>query len=1285
MMDAAFAEDGTHASQKNILMVSSLNLETEWGRLLLKGFNSSFAIDKYSISYVGLSNWDNPDSVSDEQNLETILRKVGKTRYEMLVAFGPQAMALIAKNIDKFPKDLSMMMAAAIEPLPPELAQRPATYISKIYIPYEENILLAQRMFPGVKKMVTFFDSSIEGAICKADMLGVIETMKHSKNGERTAKQSDIDDLEFIFLGGNDYSTKEALEKLSEISKEPICTFVYSWSSTKDKASESPDLNDFIGMVSKIADKSVFVFFDDTPEYVLGGYMIGGIQYAASIGEKVKRILDGEATDTSGDKRVPTLKINWEIFSQKGFHIGMLPSGVDFYHTQPDFFDRLNFKYISAGLAVIALLSVVLVIISIRASTLSKRHSILLKNLPSDIFVFFENGDICYSYLSGSTSENIKSIFEFGEEFTQAYKRNLPKVKAGDNLSIEYTYAKQRRRCSIVKISERVFGDNAFLATTVDITELQGAAIRLKTTLSSIGDAVIAADKSNLITFANPVALSLMNVSLDEILNRNINDVYKIFSQIDDSVLPSPTERVSGSEGALPQNSRYMPLKNGGRIHISDSVSPIVMDGDRQGIILVFRDVSREYLHREQIMASVNSQKVINDCLSFALRSEDHEATVAKMLQLLGTNMKSDRAFIYKFNPDNGDFSSLNYWNDPKIKDKEFKIGQVPQNEGNLMMEKFGRGEVIKYSTKPGFENPDFPELLKLHIADEIKVSMVVGVFENGKICGFMGADYVTQYHDYTKSDEALLRGVAKIAELDFERHSHMEKAKAAENERRMILESIQVPIMLFDGKASLVASNNAAAKFADTSAKDAQNSTLLYPVELAIKEKRTVQMEMNISSRDLIAVATPIFDAEGKIANVIENTSDVTELVAANKKLEKAMQAAQESEKAKSYFLATMSHELRTPLNAVIGYSELTQNPKIKQDERVENLKSINFAANTLLNLINDILDLSKLEAGQIDIHKAPLSLQSIAMEFANIFKFEALKRGIQLDVDVQNDIPMLMMDLLRLKQVLMNVIGNAIKFTSKGSVNVKISFEEKDKNCGALTISIKDSGIGISPKHLEKIFNPFEQDNTQRIRGQGGFEGTGLGLTIVKRLLEKMDGDVKVSSQVNVGSTFTLYFANVEIFTGTLERHSSSGSAGIHVSMEDSTFDATILVVDDVVMNVKVLRNILKNFGINVIECLSAAEALEALNTSTPDLIMTDLWMPEINGEQFAKMVKANPATSHIRVVAVTADTQIDDDAKVFNDLLFKPITMRGVFSILEKHLPHKHKTWSRQKQEA
>ncbi len=1191
----AFAQGAAH---KNILMVSSFNLDTDWGRSLVQGFNSAFPIEQYAISYVGIGNWDNPDTISTEKSLGLILEKVAKTKYDILVAFDQLAIDMVAQHLDKFPKDLKIVLAGASDPNLPGLEGRPDVQVAEIYVPFEENLRLARRMYPNTGHIVAFFEAGIDGVVCEEELKRVAAHMEDDK------AQIGVENAQLTFINGRDYSTTQALAKLSAIAKEPVCVLFYSWSSVKDNTWESLDLAEFAKRVSKIADKNVIVFFDDVSDSILGGYMVSGLQYAAYIGQKTKRILSGETVEFSDAKEICALRINWDVFSEKGFSTDIMPPSTIFYHESHGVLEVLDFRYVSGGLALLALIFAALLAVALRSIIASRRNSTLLRDSRH---------------------------------------------------------------------------------------ELKDFAYRMRTTLNSIGDAVIATDQNGLITFVNPVARRMLGKSGTDIIGERVDDIYKIYSQADSSPLPPPTQRIAGLECAIPINSRYMPTGDGARMHIADSVSPIVIDGKAEGLILVFRDVTREYLQREQITSYAGSQEVIIDCLSFALRSDDHEANVDRMLESLAKKMGSDRAFMYKFNPDNGDFSSLKYWNDPRIGDKEFKIGKVPPDEGKLMMEKFANGEVIKYNTGPGHENPEFPGLLKLHREDEIKVSMVVGVFESGKICGFMGADYVTQYHDYTKSDESLLRGVAKVAEIDFEKNAQAEKVRIGEKQRKLILDSVDTPIMLFDAQARLMLLNNAAAHFmekpierimggdtSESASAAACRHSILTRIERAIREKRPMQEKINLWGRDLIANAIPVFDKDGSVMNVIESATDVTQLVEASKKLEKAMQAAQESDRAKSYFLATMSHELRTPLNAVIGYSELTQNPKLSVEDRVENLRSINFAANTLLNLINDILDLSKLEAGQLEMKKVPICLRSVAMEFANIFKFEAKKKGIQLDMDVPQDMPMLMMDLLRLKQVLMNVIGNAVKFTSQGAVAVKVSFERKPNERGALTVSVKDSGIGIAPENLQRIFNPFEQDNTQRVRARGGFEGTGLGLTIVRRLLEKMGGTISVESKPDMGSTFTLHFESLEIYNGAAAK--AAASAPVAASMDDSTFDATVLVVDDVPLNVKVIRNILKNFGVNVLDSYGAQEALEILKTTTPDLIMTDLWMPDINGEELAKRVKANAATSAIPVIAVTADIQVEDPEKVFDSLLFKPITMKGIFGVLEKYLPERRRVWSR-----
>ena len=376
----------------------------------------------------------------------------------------------------------------------------------------------------------------------------------------------------------------------------------------------------------------------------------------------------------------------------------------------------------------------------------------------------------------------------------------------------------------------------------------------------------------------------------------------------------------------------------------------------------------------------------------------------------------------------------------------------------------------------------------------------------------------------------------------------------------------------------------------------------------------------------------------------------DITEL----KQNEIGLEAAN---KAKSYFLATMSHELRTPLNAVIGYSELLKDPSLPEGERTANIENINLSADILLRLINDILDLSKLEAGQLRMLPVPVDLYKLMDELAHVFGLAVKKRGIYLAISLQEGIPPLMLDLMRLKQVLLNVVGNAVKFTGSGGIDVGVSFEPRaDGAAGLLKISVKDTGEGISDDLIGHIFDPFRQSDGS-VRGGHIYEGTGLGLAISQKLANHMGGSISVRSKKGEGSVFTIALEGVAVAEAPEVRASAAPSA----APAPASFSGTAVIVDDVPMNLKILGAVLKKMGVGSVPCNSADEALAALEQSLPDIVMTDLWMPQKSGADLAAELRKNPRTSKIPVVLITADAEMEGlDRTLFDAIVIKPITM-------------------------
>ncbi|MDD2292314.1 MAG: ATP-binding protein, partial [Aliarcobacter sp.] len=391
----------------------------------------------------------------------------------------------------------------------------------------------------------------------------------------------------------------------------------------------------------------------------------------------------------------------------------------------------------------------------------------------------------------------------------------------------------------------------------------------------------------------------------------------------------------------------------------------------------------------------------------------------------------------------------------------------------------------------------------------------------------------------------------------------------------------------------------------------------------------------------------------------------------ALNEELKKAKDVAENISKQKSEFLANMSHEIRTPMNSVIGFTEILEK-EITNPVHKEYLNSIKKGGNALLRIINDILDLSKIEAGKLEIRNESLNPTNLFLEIESIFHSKIISKNISFIVDIDKTIPKyIIIDGVRIRQVLFNLIGNAIKFTQKGHVKLKVENVYKDniKSKIDLIFSVEDTGIGIDEKNLETIFNAFEQQDNHDVAKYGG---TGLGLAICTKLIKMMNGEIKVESQKNKGSTFTVIFRDIPVSSMEDEVVSSKLKAS-NIMFEK----AVILVVDDVLENRKLVQASLKDYDIDLIMAENGKEALDKLKNINVNLILMDLRMPVMDGYEAATILKNDKRLKNIPLIALTASVMGKDLEKVskygFDGYLRKPVILDDLIEELAKYLKY------------
>ncbi|MCL1908347.1 MAG: ATP-binding protein [Holophagaceae bacterium] len=736
--------------------------------------------------------------------------------------------------------------------------------------------------------------------------------------------------------------------------------------------------------------------------------------------------------------------------------------------------------------------------------------------------------------------------------------------------------------------------------------------------------------------------------------------------------------------------------------------------GDRHAVVGYTRDM-REH---EQMMSEIKQRdKMLRAgqgaaallLTTVASSYESFEGTLRESMKLIGIAVDADRVQIWQNEVIDCDlYSQLKYeWLSetgrqmaPIPKGFKFAYKDKPQWEA-----RFVRGGHINsaMSDLP----PDDQEFL---CAYDIKSIIIIPLFLQSKFWGFLSLDDCRRERAFSDDEISILRSVGLMFTSAVNRDAQSAQINEALNRTKQLMDMMPLGCDLWDENFKLYDSNEAAAKLFGIEDKhdylnrfyylspkfqpDGQPSLELSRAYLkkAFEGERCVFEWMHCNpGGDLLPMEiTLIRHRFGDEYIVAAYKRDMTKYKQMTAELEKAMMDAKDANDAKSNFLASMSHEMRTPLNAVLGLSELALETPGMDEEVYTNLEKIYAAGSTLLNTVNDILDISKIEAGKFEIIAQDYDLPSLINDTVTQNILRIGEKAIQFELDINSGLPArLKGDELRIKQVLNNLLSNALKYTKEGTVQLSIA-SEREGDSVWVTARVKDTGIGIKAEELDKLFRDYTQLD---LKSNYRVEGTGLGLSITKKILEMMDGTISVESDYEVGSTFTARFrqkfvSDDVIGNETVENlksfHYSINKRGQHLRYVRASLPyARVLVVDDIATNLDVAKGLMKPYQMQIDCVTSGQQAIDAIRDEKViyNAVFMDHMMPGMDGVEAARIIREEIGTDYARtvpIIAFTANAILGNEKMFlengFQAFLPKPIDITRLDEVINRWVRNK-----------